>query len=392
MKKVLILGGGFAGLRACKLLAKSKADLDITLVNKNAYHYDSTGLYKVASGDEAPERLMFRITDMISPKVHFIEDDVVKVNGKDNTVSTKKNGDLSYDYLFNALGFEPETFGTPGADEFGLQISDIDNSAADYQKIQTTLDEYDEFKDPKLLNIVVVGGGFTGIELLGDLVHMVPKWAKKYGFKKEDFKITCIAPGFLPMFNKKLGDYAQHFLEKKGVKFVMGDTVSKITADGAYYGKDDKFIPSHLVFWTAGVKGSDVIPASQYPDEHRNRVAVNTDMSLNDFPNQYLIGDVSAVKDDKTGRMFPTTGQISIYEADVAVNDFLNKLNGKSAVKFDYKSMGTVCSLGPYSGIAEIYMFGMTFKLKGCIVPIFKNMIFKKNGLELGNIRTMLES
>ncbi|USS86055.1 NAD(P)/FAD-dependent oxidoreductase [Fructilactobacillus cliffordii] len=391
MKKVLVIGAGFAGLRACKRLAKSKQDLEVTLVDRTPYHYDSTQLYRVAAGSIAPEKIMFRIEDIISPKIKFIQDEVQVINGKQNTVTLANHRDISYDYLFNALGFEPETFNTPGADTDGLQISNIENSSRDAKALQDSLAKYAQTKDPKYLSILTVGGGFTSIELLGELVHMVPTWAKKYGFQPNELKITCVAPAFLGMFNEKQSTYAKRYLEKKGVNFILGSNVNKVTDDGVYYGQDNQFLPAANIFWTAGVKGSDVIAASGY-DQHRNRVAVNDDMSLQAYPNQYLIGDVSAVKDPTSGQMYPTTAQISIYEASNAVANLENKLAGKSVAPFNYHSLGTVCSLGPHNAVADVSMLGLNVKINGFIAAVVKNIIFKRSSYELSGLKMMLQS
>ncbi len=391
MTDVLVLGAGYAGMRACKVLAKSKLDLNVTLVNKNSYHYDATALHTVAAGTNVPENIEMDIRDAVSDKIKFVQDTVVDINREKNEVDLAENGSLHFDYLFNALGFEPETFGTPGADDIALKISNVDNALEDYHTILAVLEKYQETKDKSLLSIAVVGGGFTSIELLGELAYQIPKWAKKYGFAKDDMKITCIAPGFLPMFDKKYADYAQKYLESKGITFIMGGTVSEVKTDGVIYGDDKIFLPANITFWTAGVRGNKIMAKAGY-DQHRDRVAVNDDMSLSDFPNEYIIGDVSAVKDPESGRMYPTTGQISIVEATNAVKNLEAKLQNKQPVKFVYNSLGTVCSLGPYSGIADINLLGVHLKLKGIIVPPLKHAIFKRSAFELSGLKAALQS
>ncbi|WP_429970920.1 NAD(P)/FAD-dependent oxidoreductase [Fructilactobacillus sp. Tb1] len=391
MTDVLVLGAGYAGMRACKELAKSKVDLNVTLVNKNSYHYDATALHTVAAGTNVPENIEMDIRDSVSKKINFVQDTVLNINREKNEVELEKNGSLHYDYLFNALGFQPETFGTPGADDIALQISNVDNALADYKTILAALEKYKETKDKSLLTIAVVGGGFTSIELLGELAHQVPKWAKKYGFAKDDMKINCVAPSFLPMFSQKYANYAKKYLEKKGINFIMGSTVSEVKETGVIYGDDQTFLPANITFWTAGVRGNQIMEKAGY-DQHRDRVAVNADMSLNDFPNEYIIGDVSAVKDPASGRMYPTTGQISIVEATNAVKNLEAKLQGKAPVKFVYNSLGTVCSLGPYSGIADINLLGMHIKLKGIVVPPLKHAIIKRSAFELSGLKAALQS
>ncbi|POH07869.1 6-phosphogluconate dehydrogenase [Fructilactobacillus lindneri] len=390
MTDVLVLGAGYAGLRACKQLAKSKLDLNITLVNKNSYNYDATALETVAAGATAPENIMMDIADVTSNKVHFIQDEVEVINRNQNSVVLKNSKqELKYDYLFNALGFEPETFGTPGADEYALQISNIDNAVADYETVVKHLETYQKTGNKDYLSMVVVGGGLTSAELLGELVHQIPKWARKYGFDKADFQLTCIGPNLLSMFDEKQRAYAQRYLEKHGVKFILGQNVKSVSDTGVIYGDNNHNLPARTVFWTAGVSGSHVIEKSGYP-EHRDRVAVNDDMTSPTNANEYIIGDVAAVKDQSTGRFYPPTGQIAIQEANIAVANLKAKLTHSKPVPFTYRSLGTVCSLGPTTGIAYD-LLGFPIKLTGILVPTIKNLIFKRSAFELSGLKAALQ-
>ncbi|TPR13122.1 NAD(P)/FAD-dependent oxidoreductase [Apilactobacillus timberlakei] len=393
MKEVVVLGGGFAGLRACRLLAKSKLNIKITLINNNDYHYDATALHTVSAGTSAPEQITMKIENCISPKVKFIKDTVNNIDHDNKVVYLENNGQIKFDYLFNALGFESETFGTPGADQYGLQIWNMKSGIQNIQKIEDNLKEYRKSKDKSYLSFAVIGGGFTGIELLGELAYQLPKWAKECDCNTNDFTITCIAPSCIPMFDKKLVDFALDYLHSKGVQFIVNSDAKakEITADGVYYGEDNKFVPAKTTFWTTGVKGNTVIKEAGY-DQKRNRVMVNDTMALDKYPDEYLIGDVSAVMDKDTKRPYPTTGQISIQEASIAVENLKARLNNKNKVPFSYKSLGTVCSLGPTMGIAELPLGKKTMKLKGHKVALLKHIVRMNTAFEIAGPKAAIQN
>ncbi|MDF7663521.1 NAD(P)/FAD-dependent oxidoreductase [Bifidobacterium sp. ESL0763] len=392
MKRIVVLGAGYAGLRVVKQLTHAKVDAQIVLVNKNPYHYESTQLHEVAAGTKQPADITFDIRPLLARKrnVEVIIDEVTRVDQDARKVELKNGEPLDYDYLVNALGFESETFGIKGADENGWPLIDIETAVAARKHLESTLANYRRSHDVNDLHIVVCGAGFTSIEYLGELVHRLPRLAKEYGFPMELVKVDCIeaAPKILPMFEPSLSAWAVKYLERKGVTFHVATPITEVRP-GAVVSNDTEF-PANTIIWTTGVHGSHVIADSGY-DQKRNRVVVEDDLRIADHPDQFLIGDVSAVPNPGNGRLYPTTGQISIAQADAAAANLASLLRGGKTKKFVFKPLGTVCSLGPGAGIASIDMMGH-WKLKGSKVSIVKKMINDRTVLELANIRTMLES
>ncbi|KRL14101.1 NAD(P)/FAD-dependent oxidoreductase [Schleiferilactobacillus perolens] len=390
MASVLILGAGYAGLRTAKLLAKHSPQLTVTVVNKNAYHYESTQLHEVAVGTREPADITFSLRQALPKNVDLIIDEVVKVDREKQQVELAHHEPLSYDYLVNSLGFESETFGIPGAEENGLPLIDIPTALAAREHLEKTLAHFNESHDPNDLRIIVCGAGFTSIEYLGDLVYHLPALINQYHLPADQIKIDCIEamPKVLPMFSQDLADYAVHYLESHGVTFHTSTPITAINP-GVVESKESSF-KANTIIWTTGVKGSHVIADSGY-DQKRNRVVVQNNLSVKDHPNEFVIGDVSAVPDPDTGRMYPTTGQIAIAQADVAARNIRALVAGRSLTDFKFHSLGTVCSLGPTNGVAEIFMMGH-WKLKGHVVGPIKKLVNDRSVLELSDIKTMLES
>lgn len=391
MKTIVILGAGYAGLRAAKKLVHAKLDARIVLVNKNPYHYEATQLHQVAAGTKEPEDITFDIRDVEPQKVEVLIDEVTEIDRAAHKVLLKDHEPLAYDYLLNALGFESETFGIKGAEENGWPLVDVDTALAARRRLESMLARYNTSHDENDLHIVVCGAGFTSIEYLGELVWRLPRLVKEYGLPEEKIRIDCIeaAPKILPMFEPKLAQWAVKYLEGHGVNFHVSTPITEVKPDALVSNGTE--YKANTVIWATGVRGSEVIAKSGY-DQKRNRVIVKDDLSVEGNPNEFLIGDVSAVPNPAAdGRPYPGTGQISIVQADCAAANVVARIKGKPTKKFVYKSLGTVCSLGPHCGIAELDAFGH-MKLKGAVVQILKKIVNDRSVLEMTDIKTMLES
>ncbi|QYN59913.1 NAD(P)/FAD-dependent oxidoreductase [Bifidobacterium asteroides] len=390
MTTIMVLGAGYAGLRVVKRLAHAKTDAHVVLVNQNEYHYESTQLHQLAAGTKEPADVVFDLRKSLPDSVTLIVDKVVGIDQDGHRVSLEHHDPLSYDYLVNALGFESETFGIKGAEEHGWPIVDVDTALAARRKLEQTLARYQTSHDPLDLSIAVCGAGFTSIEYLGELVYRLPQLSKRLGFPMDRVKVDCIeaSPKILPMFSKDLVDWAVDYLSKRGVNFHTSTPITEVK-QGAVVSNDQEF-KAHTIIWTTGVRGSHVIADSGY-NQKRNRVVVRDDLSVEQHPEEFLVGDVSAVPDPQSGRLYPTTAQISMAQADTAAANVLARMRGQEPQRFTFRSEGTVCSLGPHAGVAEIDRMG-TLKLRGRMVSVLKWIVNERSVLELADVRTMLES
>lgn len=389
--KIVILGAGYAGLKTAKQLQKKNVNAEIILVNKNEYHYESTQLHEVAAGTEPGSKISFNIADVIdSNKVTFIQDEVTLIKKEEKKVILAKKGEISYDYLVIALGFESETFGIPGVNEFSKPLVDIKTAEAARQYLDTNLANYAKSKNEADLSIAVCGAGFTSIEYLGEITNRIPKLAEKLNFPTDKVKITCIEamPTLLPMFSEKLGTYGIDVLKKRGVNFIVGTPIKEIKENTVVYEQEGelKELTANTVIWTTGVRGSAVVGESGF-DERRGRVVVESDLSVAGFPEVFMIGDVSAVMDGDSGRPFPTTAQIALQQGAYLGNALAAKLNNQSVEAFTYKPLGTVASIGNNVGLGNV----MGKEVKGYIGSIMKKNIINKSLVTTGGTKTLLK-
>ena len=188
MKKVVVLGAGYAGLKVVHELQKrANGQVEITLVDKNNYHYEATALHEVAAGTLPPSKISYPVADIIKPTVTtFIQDEVTGFDLDDKTVSLKNHDALSYDYLVIALGFVSETFGVEGAEEYALPMANLEQAEAIHTHILKMMDEYKKTQDPDYLKLIVCGAGYTGIELAGALADGRKEYADRAGVNPSD--------------------------------------------------------------------------------------------------------------------------------------------------------------------------------------------------------------
>ena len=395
MKEVLVLGAGYAGLRVVHNLQKSHENFHITLVDQNPYHFEATDLHEVAAGTQPKEKILYDISDVLKPdKTTFVQDQVVSVDRENKKVLLKSGKELGFDYLVISLGFQSETFGIKGADTNALEMVDVKSSVHILNHLHEMMRKYKETKDENYLKIVVCGAGFTGIELLGALVEAKPKLAEIAGVNPDKIQIYCVeaVTRLLPMFSEKLANMAVDYLTKRNIHWLTGKPIQEIKPDIVVYQdnaetKENKELEAKTIIWTTGVSGSHVIGDSGFK-ERRGRVMVNKHLTDNDNENIYIIGDVSAVMDEKTGRPFPTTGQIAMKMGDTTAKNIIHQIKGEPLEDFSFTSLGTVASIGNTYALGIIMEHG--FEVHGYIGSVMKKMIMNKSLLELGGTKELM--
>ncbi|MBT2598897.1 MULTISPECIES: NAD(P)/FAD-dependent oxidoreductase [unclassified Oceanobacillus] len=391
--KVVVLGAGYAGLVATRRLTQklSADEAEIVLINKHNYHYESTWLHEVAAGTINPNQARFMLTDAVNPKrVRLIYDTVTEVNRNEQRVILD-NSEVSYDYLVFALGFVSNTFGIPGMDEHAFAITDIDSSRHIAEHIEYQFAQYstDENKNDDQLTILVGGGGFTGIEFVGELADKVPELCQKYDIDRSKARIINVeaAPSILPVFDDDLVSYAKKALEDRGVEFRIGAPIKECTEEGFIVGDDKELIKAGTVVWTGGVTGNPVLAKSGY-ELFKGKVNVGPDLRPEGEENVFIVGDCSWTLDQETGRPYPPTGQLATQEgAQVAEN--ISALIRKQPIQdFVYSNKGTVASLGLSDGIGNVLNGN---KLRGKSAAAMKKVVDDRSLFLVGGPKVLLK-
>lgn len=388
--KILILGGGYGGLKCAITLqnhfAKLRDKAQITLISKHDYHYQSTLLHKVAIGTYSARkaRIYFRkILD--SRKIRFIKDTIRRIE-RDKVIGSYDEYD--FDYLVIALGFKPNSFNIKGVNEFAFKL----HSANSALKIRAQIEQ--KFKDFKFraeendLHFNICGSGFTGVEFASELANQSKELADICGISRDLVQINLVSktPKVLPMFSDKLRDIAQSKLKKLGINLIVGEVV-EVQKDGAIieYGDCVSKISAHTTIWCAGVKGNEVIGASEF-ESHNERIKVNEFLQIPRAEHIFVIGDCAIAT--QRDIIHAPTAQLANQMGEFVALRLIDLARGRQiATAFRFSHKGTVCSIGHTDGVG--FVFGLS--VWGEIAAFFKNMIENKWILSIGGLKNVLK-
>ncbi|ATH63072.1 NAD(P)/FAD-dependent oxidoreductase [Staphylococcus pasteuri] len=390
-KKVLVLGAGYAGLQAVTKLQKevSAEEAEITLINKNDYHYEATWLHEASAGTINYEDLLYPVESVLKKdKVNFVKAEVTKIDRNAKKVETDK-GIYDFDILVVALGFVSETFGIDGMKDYAFQIENVLTTRQLSRHIEDKFANYaaSKEKDENDLSILVGGAGFTGIEFLGELTDRIPELCSKYGIDQSKVKVTCVeaAPKMLPMFSDDLVNHAVNYLENRGVEFKIATPIVACNEKGfvVEINGEKQQLEAGTSVWAAGVRGSHLMEES-FEGVKRGRIVTNQDLTIAGHDDIFVIGDCSAFVPAGEERPLPTTAQIAMQQGEHVAKNIKHILNGEAKEEFEYVDRGTVCSLGSHDGVGIVYGKDITGKKAAFMKKVIDTRaVFKIGGIGL---------
>lgn len=380
--KIVILGAGYGGIITNKTLEKllKSGEADVTLINKHEYHYITTQLHKTGVGTAADRQIAMSIPELIDPsKTHFLKATVSNVDTTKQEVHLEDGETVKYDYLLIALGFEGQTFGIPGINEHAFELRSFRSSKAIYHHIKKQLNLYKEDQDSSRLTFVVAGGGFTGIELLGELAEGLPKLCKEHDVPFEKIKIIGIeaAPSVIPFFPQQSVQYTTEVLEKLNIQLITSTKILGCTPDKVIL-ENNIEVPTKTLVWSCGVQGNTIVQKWGLPIE-KGKLAVDPYLRVKNTKNVFSIGDCSLfMKDDKTA--LAPTAQVALQQAPVCAKNIVATLRGESLKTFEYHHKGSVASIGLSAGVGKVG----TVRLSGLIGAFMKLVIEARYLFNLG--------
>ncbi|MBF7023785.1 NAD(P)/FAD-dependent oxidoreductase [Staphylococcus kloosii] len=390
-KKVLVLGAGYAGLQTVTKLQKqiSADEAEITLINKNDYHYEATWLHEASAGTISYEDLLYPVKSVINEdKVNFVKAEVTKIDRNAKKVETDA-GIFDFDILVVGLGFESETFGIKGMKDHAFQIENVLTSRRLARHIEDKFANYaaSKDKDDRDLAILVGGAGFTGIEFLGELTDRIPELCNKYGVEQSKVKITCVeaAPKMLPMFSDDLVNHAVNYLENKGVEFKIATPIVACNEKGfvVKVNDEEQQLEANTAVWAAGVRGSQLMEES-FDGVKRGRIVNEQDLTIAGHDDIFVIGDCAAFIPAGEERPLPTTAQIAMQQGEHVAKNIKQILEGQPTQEFTYVDRGTVCSLGSNDGVGIVYGRDITGKKAAFMKKVIDTRaVFKLGGIGL---------
>jgi len=303
-KKIVVLGAGYAGVLVAKKLEKKLKgqDVEITLIDKNPFHTMLTELHEVAAWrvDESSIRIELKKI-FAGRKVNIVLDTITDVS-YDNQCLTGTVGNYEYDYLVMASGCKPTFFGVEGAKEHSFTLWSYEDAVILREHIMNMFREASKETDPArkaaLLTFYVIGGGFTGVEMVGELAEFMPIACEKFCIDPEDVNMHLldVLPKIMTFLPDKARNRAMARLEKMGVNVSLETNVISISEAGINFKKDGKESSdaSHTIIWAAGTEGSDIAQKAEalgHAQNSRGRVQTDKYLRSLEHPNVYVAGD-----------------------------------------------------------------------------------------------------
>ncbi len=426
-KKVVILGGGFGGVEALKKLQKgfeNNIQVDITIINRDNFLLFTPMLHEVISGMIETSHIAIPLRSFCK-RAKFIEADVERIDiEKGNIflrnslfVSKGENFDkdpyrhfqIEFDYLLVSLGGETNYHNNKNIKQSSFSMNTLYDANSLRLHIISTLEQSDildsdnsvEYKRKKnLLTYVVVGGGFSGVETVGEINEFIRECVKQHyhNIDKNDIKVILVSASgkILPEMGEQLGTFALDELRKAGIKIILSKRVKDIVRSnsvgnsvtienrldkspiGSILSKyknndvedqtsstvilnDESRISTYTVIWTAGVIPEKVIQDIPHSKDKNGRLVTNEYLQVNGLRNVFATGDCASITDPITGKPCPPTAQHAIRQGEIAGSNLVSIIkydltNRQTSIrKFSYKTRGTMATVGRRKGVAIIF-------------------------------------
>jgi NADH:quinone reductase (non-electrogenic) len=359
---VVVLGGGFGGVGAAQKL--EDADAEVVLIDRHDYHTFQPLLYQLATGLLETTAVGHSLRDLVGHQentvVHRATVSAVDLDARE--VRFEDLAPLTYDFLVFGIGAEVNFFGTEGADEHAFPMYTLPHAVNLKAHLLERWDAADH--DPGLiddgaLNVVVVGGGPTGVETAGAIAELYRSdFAKDYpDIPPQEARVILVeaGPELFSMFKPKLREYAAKALTDRTVEVRTGELVASVSPTRVTL-KSGEVIKAHTLVWGAGLQGNQLVQSLGLELERGNRIAVEPDLSLAGHPEVYVVGDVAAITDAKSGQVLPQLGSVALQSGEHAGETIAHRIAGKKTKPFAYHDKGTMAAIG--RGAACVQMLG----------------------------------
>ena len=349
-KQVVIVGAGFGGLACAKKLRKSRS-CRVTLIDRNPYQLFSPLLYQVATASLPEDDIAFPIRTAYR-EVQFVRGEVSNIDTTAKTLAMSNGKTISYDDLILAVGSEGATYGIPGVSENTFQMKSV-HDARDIRR--SLLRTYEDVEDGLLplerLNVVIVGGGPTGVELAGAVSELQREILREFEHIAPKATVTLLeaGPRLLPSFHPNSSKYTQKKLTQMGVQVLVDAAVTEATSRSLRL-KDGKEIIAGTKIWAAGVVAP---PHWKFLGEtdRGNRIKVNANLQLSD--SIWVIGDAASYP-DSNGRPLPMIAPVAIQQGKHVARQIRRRESSRQLEVFKYRDKGQMATIGRRKAVVEI--------------------------------------
>lgn len=347
---VVIVGAGFGGLACARKLRRSSA-YRVTMIDRHPYHLFSPLLYQVATAGLPEDDIAFPVRTAFR-EVDFIRAEVTEIDAKTKQLTLNGKRVVDFDHLVLAVGSQGTTYGIDGVAEHTLQMKSVADSRLIRRSLLHTYEEVEDgFLPTNALQVAVVGGGPTGVELAGAIRELQDEIRREFEDIAQHASVTLIeaGPRLLPSFHPKSSAHAQKTLEKMGVTVRVDTAVSRATATSLHFTNGDELVAGTRI-WAAGVVAPPTWKMLGETDR-ANRLKVQPTLSLTD--GIWVIGDAAHHADD-TGRPLPMIAPVAIQQGKHVANQLLRLARNEQLTNFAYRDKGQMATIGRRKAVVEV--------------------------------------
>ncbi|PWK26303.1 NADH dehydrogenase [Arcicella aurantiaca] len=360
-KKVIIIGAGFGGLQLAQSLA-GDSDFQVVLIDKNNYHQFQPLFYQVATAGLEPSAISFplRLAFHNHPNVHVRVASVTKIVTETNTIETDL-GELQYDYLVLAIGADTNFFGNKNIQEKALPMKSVGEALGlrnrlleNFEKALVSDNQEDRVG---LMNVVVVGGGPTGVEVSGTLAemkkHVLPKDYPELDFDLMQIHIIESGAELLGPMSKNAQIKSKEYLEQLGVNVRLSTRVTDFDGEFVYI-NDGTTIRTNNLVWAAGVKANAIEGINPDVLARGGRMKVNRYNQVEGYENIFALGDVAFMTEEKYPNGHPQVAQPAIQQGKLLAKNLRNLIRGNILSEFFYKDLGSMATVGRNLAVVDL--------------------------------------
>ena len=367
MTRIVILGGGFGGLYTARnlerLLRRDRGDVKVTLVSRDNFFVMTPLLFEAGSGILEPRHAVNPIRTLFN-KVHFVQAEIERVDLDAKKVFVRIEGgdpqEIAYDHLVIAVGGMTNTKIVPGSENamtfktMGDAIFLRNHAIQRFERADAAAN--DPAKKRRALTFVVVGAGFVGVEITGELTEFLPNIARAYpNIRPEEVRYELIeaGPRVAPEFEESMSGYITKVLTRRGVNVRTGTPVERIEP-GKVVLQGGETIESETILAVTGVTPASLIESLPLEKTKRGALVVDAAMRVKDRPGVWSLGDCAAIP-TPDGKTYPPLAQFALREAKVLARNIVSTIRGgRGDEPFIYQTQGLLASLGRYNGIGRI--------------------------------------
>ncbi len=364
-KQIVIIGGGYGGVHAARLLSKAARngmDISVLLVDRRPYHTLMTELHEVAGNRVEAESVQIDLREVFCASGVRVETEEIKsIDFKGQKLQAESES-YSYDYLIIDTGAEPAFFGTPGVKENGFTLWSFEDAIRIREHVKNMFDkartEKDQSRRRAMLTFIVAGAGFTGIETMGEILEWRKELCREYEIDSREVNLMVVEAmgSILPILNERLIKKSERYMKRHDVEIITSAPITEVKKESIIL-KDGREIPTRTLIWTCGVQGSDFAAKTELTHGGRGRIQVNEYMQSVDYQNVFAVGDNAFYEepDGKGGKKpIPQIVEAALQTAETAVHNILASIDKRDKKPFKSNYHGFMVSIGGRYAVANI--------------------------------------